>query len=230
MANVIELPMPEVAAYYRKCKNYKKVGERYGVNGQTIKTKLLKYGEKVHDKIVKEINIPQMIEMYNTGYSPNYIAKFFGVGQKRIVDELNRQEIVVENRNNCYFSMLERMALQSHWNITPKWISQFEDLNRYKFLLRMINHNADFYEYTDEEFMELIEHFYNSPSFNIQYDIYQETKRKDDVPSFDHIIPISRGGTNKLDNLQVLSWFENRAKGEMTMDEYINMVRKYHGL
>ena len=47
------------------------------------------------------------------------------------------------------------------------------------------------------------------------------------MPSLDHIIPISRGGSWELDNLQIISWFENRAKCDMTQQELYNMINKY---
>lgn len=36
----------------------------------------------------------------------------------------------------------------------------------------------------------------------------------------DHIIPKAKGGTNSLDNLQFLSWFENRCKNDMSQEEW----------
>ena len=41
------------------------------------------------------------------------------------------------------------------------------------------------------------------------------------MPSLDHIQPKSRNGGWELDNLQILTWFENRAKAEMTSAEWI---------
>lgn len=37
-------------------------------------------------------------------------------------------------------------------------------------------------------------------------------KKKYKKPSVDHIIPKAKGGTNAIENLQFLSWFENRCK------------------
>ncbi|MBR0288533.1 MAG: HNH endonuclease [Selenomonadaceae bacterium] len=57
--------------------------------------------------------------------------------------------------------------------------------------------------------------------------MYQESGNKYDRLSLDHIIPLSRGGTWDLENLQVISWFDNRAKCDMTQDEYEAMKKKY---
>lgn len=42
---------------------------------------------------------------------------------------------------------------------------------------------------------------------------------------FDHIIPKSRGGTNTLDNLGICTKQANRAKNDMTPDEFVNLCK-----
>ena len=43
---------------------------------------------------------------------------------------------------------------------------------------------------------------------------------------FDHLIPVSRGGRNTLDNLAICCKDVNLAKRDMTSDEFINMCRQ----
>jgi hypothetical protein len=43
---------------------------------------------------------------------------------------------------------------------------------------------------------------------------------------FDHIIPVSRGGSNTLDNLGICSKHVNLAKRDMTPDEFIFMCKQ----
>lgn len=45
---------------------------------------------------------------------------------------------------------------------------------------------------------------------------------------FDHIVPRSRGGDNSIDNLGLCTKQANRAKGNMTKDEFINMCNLVH--
>jgi hypothetical protein len=43
--------------------------------------------------------------------------------------------------------------------------------------------------------------------------------------ALDHIIPLTRGGTNETSNLQLISARANAAKGDMTHDEYVEHCR-----
>ncbi len=43
---------------------------------------------------------------------------------------------------------------------------------------------------------------------------------------FDHIIPVSKGGSDTLDNLGVTSTQANKAKSDMTVDEFIQLCKE----
>ena len=45
-------------------------------------------------------------------------------------------------------------------------------------------------------------------------------------PSIDHKIPKSRGGTNNLDNLQFLTFYENHNKLDMTWEEWCSFKQE----
>ena len=62
---------------------------------------------------------------------------------------------------------------------------------------------------------------YNDKQFNEVYDTYiKENMVNYAKPSLDHIIPLSKGGTWEFDNLQILSWVENRAKYNFMPQEW----------
>jgi len=48
---------------------------------------------------------------------------------------------------------------------------------------------------------------------------------KDDY-SFDHIVPVAKGGENTLDNLGITIPIVNRSKTDLTKDEYIELCKK----
>lgn len=43
---------------------------------------------------------------------------------------------------------------------------------------------------------------------------------------FDHIIPVSKGGDNSLENLAICTKLANMSKGEMVIDEYLELCKK----
>lgn len=43
---------------------------------------------------------------------------------------------------------------------------------------------------------------------------------------FDHIVPVSKGGTGNLDNLGITTKDANRAKGDMNLKEFVELCRK----
>ena len=64
--------------------------------------------------------------------------------------------------------------------------------------------------------------------FNKVYnDWINENKANYAKPSLDHIIPLSKGGNWELDNMQILSWVENRAKYNFMPDEWEYIKNKY---
>ena len=50
-----------------------------------------------------------------------------------------------------------------------------------------------------------------------------------DTASVDHVVPLSRGGVNRMSNVQVLHIDVNKAKGAMTTDEFIDLCKEVVG-
>jgi 5-methylcytosine-specific restriction endonuclease McrA len=43
---------------------------------------------------------------------------------------------------------------------------------------------------------------------------------------YDHIVPVSRGGNSCIDNLQIVCTDANRAKNDMTEDEFLDLCKE----
>lgn len=122
-----------------------------------------------------------------------------------------------------YLNMLAHLR----WNVDLDFLLQFDDVERLKVLNRLLSRNRVYCHFDDEKYKRFIEKFYPDENLIKQMQHYQESGNKYDRPSLDHIIPLARGGTWDLDNLQIISWFDNRAKCDMTQEEYEAMKKKY---
>ena len=94
------------------------------------------------------------------------------------------------------------------------------------------NTNAYYLNCSKEEYLQTVKYFYSDKQFNSIYDFWISNKNKDKTyydwakPSLDHKIPKSRGGTDQLNNLQILTVFENLAKRDMTWEEWNNFKKE----
>ncbi len=122
-----------------------------------------------------------------------------------------------------YLNMLAHMQ----WTVDLDFLMQFDDIERLKVLNRLLTRARISEHFDTAKYMRFIEKFYHDEKFIRQLELFTESNNKYDRPSLDHIIPLSRGGTWDLDNLQIISWFDNRAKCDMTQDEYEAMKKRY---
>jgi hypothetical protein len=101
----------------------------------------------------------------------------------------------------------------------------YDDFEKLKFLTRGLSRNLS--NIIDEKaYLAYIDKFYNDEQFNVIYLKWiQNDKDKWWRPSLDHKTPKSQKGQFDLTNLQFLTWFENRAKAEMTQEEWDKFKR-----
>lgn len=136
----------------------------------------------------------------------------------------------------CYRKI--RAFLASARNgITEKFVEQFSDnFEDFLFVHKMLTHITSGYyrKCPIEEYEKAILYFINDKQFWSVYNFWKQYSNKTSTfydlakPSIDHKVPSSKGGTDTLDNIQVLTVFENLAKRDMTWDEWQNFKIQTH--
>lgn len=123
------------------------------------------------------------------------------------------------------------MATHLRFDVNYDWLMQFKDFKKLQFLNNAITNKCGRWNVNTEWYKKYIVKFYDDKQFNSIYNKwclsgYDKYKK----PSIDHIIPKSKGGTNDLNNLQFLTWFENRAKNDLNNNEWLkikNNIKDY---
>lgn len=118
---------------------------------------------------------------------------------------------------------LKNMKAHLKYDVSLEWLNSFEDMEKLKYLNRSITKERDKSCFTTEIYKQFIEKFYNDEKFNALFEKWQITKDKWIKPSLDHIKAKCNGGTLLLDNLQFVSWLENRAKVDIDQAEWALM-------
>lgn len=176
------------------------------------------------------MNKDLICKMYQNGKSMRQIALELNTNHKRISKILKNNNIKTREPMNlrdkknfkCDKERLyNNMAIHLRFNVDYKWLMQFEDFEKLKLLNHAITDRGGRWVVDTKWYKEYLLKFYDDKQFNSIYfqwctnNCYKYLK-----PSLDHIIPKAKGGTNNLDNLQFLSWFENRCKNDMTQEEW----------
>ena len=117
-------------------------------------------------------------------------------------------------------SLYKNMASHLRFDVSCEWLSQFEDVEKLKFLNRCIIDRSGRFNVNDDWYKSYIVKFYYDKQFNNIYKKWFGSCDKYLRPTIDHINPKANGGDNEIENLQFLTWFENRAKNDMSQDEW----------
>ena len=118
-------------------------------------------------------------------------------------------------------SLYKNMASHLRFDVSAEWLLSFEDIEKLKFLNRSITCRGGRFDMTTDDYKAYVFKFYNDAQFNRIYERWLHSEQcKWKRPTIDHIDPRANGGCNRLDNLQFLTWFENRAKCDMTQKEW----------
>lgn len=120
-------------------------------------------------------------------------------------------------------SVLKNMKAHLKYDVSIEWLSKFEDIEKLKYLNRSLSRKRDCEGFTTEIYIQFIERFYIDSKFNELYRKWIETKDKWIKPSLDHIEAKCNGGSLLIDNLQFISWLENRAKIDIEQELWNRM-------
>jgi hypothetical protein len=115
-------------------------------------------------------------------------------------------------RKNMVWHLKRRITLDD--------IEKYNDIEKLIFLNNVIWRHRKYFE-DDVKYIKYLDKFYFDDIFNNIYNEWIENwKCKWKLPSLEHLLPISKWGTFDLYNLTFTTWFENRAKAEMTLEEW----------
>ena len=190
-------------------------------------------------------------DLYNKGYTLRHIGEIVGKDHHFVKRTLMKHNVQITKRktkkpyteehrkkvsNSCKGRKtwskgkkmtrdfnIKNMVAHLKYDVTYKWVDSFDDLDKVKFLNRALSRKRDYKGFDTEQYKQYIETFYKDEEFNRLYDLWVKTGDKYIKPSLDHIIPKAQGGSLLVENLRFISWFENRAKCDMTLEEWENI-------
>ena len=127
------------------------------------------------------------------------------------------------DRKNGRELLLKNMKAHLKYEVSLEWLNGFEDIEKLKYLNRSLSRERDYRGFTTGIYKQFIERFYKDKKFNQLFNEWIKTNDKWIKPSLDHIQAKCKGGTLLLDNLQFISWLENRAKIDIPQVEWDKM-------
>lgn len=200
LTDVDELIMIE---QYKNGSSLRQIANAFHTNHHRVKRIIKKHGEVIVYK-----NDYQNVAIGDLEYR-KYVAK-----QQR--DKVRKQkQNYLQSKERRYNFIKCRLP----YDISLDYLMQF-DYEKLKTLNKlMLSHNVSVNSL--EEFKQFLEKFYNCPNFSDLYEVWLENDKETRLkPSIDHIVPISKDGAIGIDNLQIMSWFENWCKNDFTGKEW----------
>lgn len=175
------------------------VSRKYDIDHHRVKRILLKHGVYDETRFIPIIRDPESTK-------------------KGVETRIKKGSYVAHNKGKKASETQKRANMKSKMK-TDITLDEYDDYDRLLFLTRYLAKHKKHFD-TDEKRKEFLDKFYLDEQFNLIYSRWIKDKNKWLRPSLDHKNPQSNGGSFDLDNLHFLTWFENRAKADMTEDEW----------
>ena len=150
----------------------------------------------------------------------NSLKKFSDEHRKKISESSKGRPGYWKGKKMPEETVRKNMVNHMKYDISIEDIKKYIDIEKLKFLTSGISRNLKHFN-TKEIYLAYIDKFYNDHNFNKLYKLWlNNNKNKWYMPTLEHKISKFNGGSWELDNLQFLTWFENRTKAEMNQDEW----------
>ena len=142
---------------------------------------------------------------------------------------MNKFLVDVQEKKELFLRLRDR-------GLTSEMLKPFrDDFDKFLIVHKILKANTEKY-YSNcpiEEYLNALTKIYYDNQFNSIYNFWKKQDKRSTFydwakPSLDHIILKSRGGTHKIDNLQILTVFENLAKRDMTQEEWVQFKKDTH--
>ncbi len=149
--------------------------------------------------------------------------------------EIYNGETESDNESNKHTKSHKHMKRSSH-SIQNRaadmdFPAQFEDKEKIGILNGLLLKDKAGVNFGTEKHKQFIEKFYDDPKFiSVYTDWLAENKAAFAEPSLGYIIPLSKGGTPDIDNLQIIPSCLNLAKSDFLPEEWEYIKNKYISL
>lgn len=167
-----------------------------------------------HHKIKKILN------KHNVELSKRKTRSFSEEHKRKISESHSKRTKYTKGYKQKKITVYRNMIAKLRYDIEESWITQFQDIEKLKYLNRSITKSRISKTFNTIDYKNFVEKFYYDEKFNEYYAKWIETNDTWIKPSLDHITPISKGGKNEISNYQYLTWFANRAKVNMSEQEW----------
>lgn len=178
------------------------LAERFGTDHHTIRRLLVRNGVEITRRRTRK----PFTEEHRRKLSESHRGLPTWVKGKKMPENANRKNMVAHLNKGVTLSDLEK----------------YTDFDKLKFLNGVLSrYSKDTSFNLRGPYIAYLDKFYFDDQFNKLYsDWLRSGKNKWYMPSMDHKTSKSNGGDTELSNIQFITWFENRAKAEMNVDEW----------